>query len=57
MHESWWRFATSRDPNHDAIPHWAPYDTAARATMNFDDTIEALADPASDERQVWDALI
>jgi len=57
MHESWWRFATSRDPNHDGLPHWAPYDTGSRATMNFDDTCEVLSDPASAERQVWDALI
>lgn len=57
MHESWWRFAKTRDPNHDGVPQWAPYDAGIRATMNFDDHIEALPDPASAERQVWDALI
>jgi para-nitrobenzyl esterase len=29
-------FARSGDPNHDGLPHWAPYDARRRPTMVFD---------------------
>jgi para-nitrobenzyl esterase len=57
MHDAWWHFARSSDPNHPGIPTWAPYDTGTRTTIDFDDQIEVLHDPDADERRVWDGVI
>jgi para-nitrobenzyl esterase len=53
MHESWWRFARTRSPQHDGIPTWTPYDTERRSTIEFNDTIRLLSDPFPAEREVW----
>ncbi|MGD9891964.1 MAG: carboxylesterase/lipase family protein [Dehalococcoidia bacterium] len=56
MSTAWAAFARSGDPNHDGLPHWAPYDTATRATMIFDVPCRTENDPRSEERLVWDGV-
>jgi para-nitrobenzyl esterase len=56
MSTAWTTFARSGDPNHAGLPHWAPYDTAARATMIFDVPCRAENDPRREERLVWDGV-
>ena len=36
MQDAWIAFARTGDPNHDALPHWAPYESTRRTTMRFD---------------------
>jgi len=54
MAGSWIAFARSGNPNHPAIPSWAPYDLEGRATMIFDVPPRAEADPWKDERIFMD---
>jgi para-nitrobenzyl esterase len=53
MHDAWWRFARTGDPNGGALPHWAPYDRDRRTTMDFDTEIAAVDDPDGAERAAW----
>lgn len=50
---AWVAFARSGDPNHDGIPHWAPHDTTARATMIFASDIRVENDPRSEMHSLW----
>jgi para-nitrobenzyl esterase len=57
MHRSWLAFARHGDPGHEALPEWAPYDDTRRATLRFDETNEAIDDPAGDERRLWQTVL
>jgi len=35
MRQAWVRFATSGDPNGDALPHWPHYDRASDPYLEF----------------------
>ncbi len=50
---AWVAFARSGDPNHEGIPHWTAYDTAARSTMIFATDIRVENDPRSELRRLW----
>ncbi|WP_427184180.1 carboxylesterase/lipase family protein [Bordetella bronchialis] len=57
MHYAWIAFARGGDPNHDGLPHWAPYDTAQRTTMRFDTVIGPVNDLAGlSYRLPWPAI-
>ncbi|HME09018.1 MAG TPA: carboxylesterase family protein [Bryobacteraceae bacterium] len=49
----WVALAKTADPNCAELPHWAPYDTAARATMVFDNDPRVENDPRSEIRKFW----
>lgn len=46
MHGAWTEFARSGNPNHDALPRWAPYEPKQRTTMRFDSVIGPVSDLA-----------
>jgi para-nitrobenzyl esterase len=50
MSAAWVAFARSGNPNHKAIPNWAPFNGAQRATLIFNNECRALNDPYRDER-------
>ena len=39
-----------------ATPGWAPYDTGHRVTALLSDAVRPAADPAGDERAVWEGI-
>jgi para-nitrobenzyl esterase len=51
--DAWIAFAKTGDPNHGAMPRWAPYDLARRATMIFDVPPKLAYDPWREERLAW----
>ena len=50
VHKAWVDFITRGDPG------WAPYDTDRRTTGLLSDRINAVDDPAGDERACWDGI-
>jgi para-nitrobenzyl esterase len=50
VHKVWVDFITSGNPG------WAPYDTATRTTGLLSERVDAVNDPAGDERVRWDAI-
>jgi para-nitrobenzyl esterase len=50
LHRVWVDFITSGNPG------WAAYDTATRTTGLLTDRIDAVDDPAGDERALWDGI-
>ena len=50
VHRVWVDFITSGNPG------WAAYDTATRTTGLLTDRVDAVDDPAGDERARWDAI-
>jgi para-nitrobenzyl esterase len=50
MHAAWVPFATNGDCS------WPKYDLSRRATMRFDVTSEAVDDPRSAERTLWEGV-
>jgi para-nitrobenzyl esterase len=50
---AWVAFAKTGDPNNPAIPRWAPYDAAMRATMIFDTETRVENDPRKAFRELW----
>jgi para-nitrobenzyl esterase len=46
MHNAWIAFARDGNPNHDGLPHWAPYRQEDRMTMRFDKVIGPVSDLA-----------
>ena len=50
VHKVWVDFVTRGDPG------WAPYDTDRRTTGLLSDRIDAVDDPAGDERASWDGI-
>jgi len=49
-HRVWVDFITSGNPG------WAPYDLASRTTGLLTETVTAAADPAGDERALWEGI-
>jgi para-nitrobenzyl esterase len=56
MGDAWLAFARSGDPNHPAMPKWAPYDAAHGQTMIFDDQCALKDDPDRAERALLDSI-
>jgi para-nitrobenzyl esterase len=52
----WVSLAKTANPNCTELPHWAPYDTAARATMVFDNDPRVENDPRSEIRKYWNQM-
>jgi len=50
-------FAKTGNPDHAGIPHWAPYDAQARATMVFDEQTRMERDPNRELRLMWNELL
>jgi para-nitrobenzyl esterase len=50
MHRVWVDFIARGEPG------WAPYDTGHRTTGLLTSTIRTAADPAGDERAVWEGI-
>ena len=49
-HRVWLDFITNGNPG------WAPYDLASRTTGLLTETVSAAADPAGDERALWEGI-
>jgi para-nitrobenzyl esterase len=56
MAAAWVAFARTGDPNCEAIPHWDPYESAARKTMVFDIDTRQEDDPRGEARRFWDQI-
>lgn len=56
MHRAWIAFARTGDPQHAGLPEWPQYDLERRATMRFDEQVEVLDDPGSDDRVAFEAI-
>ena len=54
MHAAWTAFAHHSDPNCEAVPAWERYSPESRAVMELGERVGALADPAADERALWE---
>ena len=52
MSETWLAFAQGGDPNHAALPRWAPYNLRERPTMSFDISTRLVNDPRGQERRL-----
>jgi len=50
MSAAWVAFARTGNPNHAGLPPWAPFKTAQRATMIFDNQCKVVNDPNGAER-------
>jgi para-nitrobenzyl esterase len=50
VHDVWVRFITTGQPG------WAAYETTSRITALLSDVINAVSDPAADERALWDGI-
>lgn len=55
LSSAWAAFAKTGDPNNSVLPHWPPFDPAARATMIFDNHTRVENDPRSEIRTYWAA--
>ncbi|WP_331766470.1 carboxylesterase family protein [Embleya sp. NBC_00896] len=53
MHRAWISFVRTGDPNHPALPHWAPYDRRSRTTMRFDTVTTAVTHLANEPATGW----
>jgi para-nitrobenzyl esterase len=53
MSQAWIAFARTGDPNHAAIPTWAPYTSEHRATLIFDAPSRVVVDPRRAEREAY----
>ncbi|HEY6968427.1 MAG TPA: carboxylesterase/lipase family protein [Candidatus Angelobacter sp.] len=49
-------FARTGNPNSAKIPKWPAYDTAARATMIFDNDTRVENDPRAEIRKFWEQM-
>jgi para-nitrobenzyl esterase len=52
MADAWIAFARTGNPNHAAMPHWAPHAADAAHTMVFDDHAYLATDPDGEEQAV-----
>jgi para-nitrobenzyl esterase len=57
MHAAWIAFARGGNPNTPDLPQWPSYDTEHRATMLFNEECQAVNDPQSAERQLWQGIL
>jgi para-nitrobenzyl esterase len=53
---TWVAFARTGNPNNPKIPNWAPYETAKRATMIFDNNTRVENDPRGEIRAFWEQM-
>jgi para-nitrobenzyl esterase len=53
---AWTAFARTGNPNTDAMPAWAPYDTTRRTTMVIDSESHTESDPGGVARHALDGL-
>lgn len=53
LQDSFVAFATTGDPNHAGLPHWARYDLAHRATMIIDSVSRPENDPRRWQRELF----
>ena len=51
----WVNFATSGNPNGPGLPHWSPYSTASRATMELATTPSTTAGVRTEKLDLFDA--
>ncbi len=54
--DAWIQFTRSGNPNHKGLPKWPVFNIDDRATMIFDSTCQAVNDPGSVERELWDDI-
>ncbi|MDR3792556.1 MAG: carboxylesterase family protein [Terracidiphilus sp.] len=52
MSETLLAFASTGNPNHPGLPHWAPYDLKNRPTMSFAAPSRLVSDPRGAERRI-----
>jgi|TARA_Y100000031_G_scaffold111481_1_gene122901 para-nitrobenzyl esterase len=57
MHDSWIAFIRHGDPSTSALGDWPPYEPDRRLVMDLDDECGLLADPESDEREIWESVV
>ncbi len=57
MHDSWIAFIRHGDPSTSALGDWPPYEPDHRLVMDLDDECGLLADPESDEREIWESVV
>ena len=57
MHDSWIAFIRHGDPSTSALGDWPPYEPDCRLVMDLDDECGLLADPESDEREIWESVV
>ncbi|WP_238009400.1 carboxylesterase family protein [Dactylosporangium sp. AC04546] len=61
VHGAWVSFVATGDPNGPRLPEWPRHDPATRPVLVFDTEanggVTVAADPAGDERALWDAVI
>lgn len=53
MHKAWIEFVRTGNPNHDAMPTWAPYTTERQVIMSFDEIVEPMLDVGGHWRRAW----
>jgi para-nitrobenzyl esterase len=56
LSSAWINFARAGDPNGEGVPPWPGFDAASRATMLFDNTVEAVDDPDREIREFWTGM-
>jgi para-nitrobenzyl esterase len=49
---AWAQLARTGNPNHQGLPHWAPYSKGKRAVMIFDTPCHAENDPTGEVREI-----
>ena len=57
MHGAWIAFICDGDPSTPTLGDWPPYEPDHRLVMNLDDECDLLADPESDERDIWEGVV
>ena len=55
--EAWVRFAHDGDPNHDALPAWAPYTTDTRETLILNAESRTERDPRAALRTLYEQVL
>jgi para-nitrobenzyl esterase len=53
---TWAAFARTGVPNCGELPKWEPYSAVERNTMVINNESEMVADPARDERKLWESV-
>jgi para-nitrobenzyl esterase len=54
IHGAWVRFAETGDPNGGTLPAWPPHDPAVRPIMDFDTSIQVIANPDAEVSATWE---
>ena len=56
MHGAWVRFAKTGDPNGGNLPAWPQHDPDIRPTMDFDTSIQVIANPDAEVSGLWEGV-